>query len=169
MKYFLLSALLLSVPSFAGDLLLGQYSYHFEDCVDRTCPNQYLAEKNYRTKEKGSICEFGCNRYEGKFRDTHPLIGYTNRKYTAFIMKNSYDNMSVVVMRNFTYEWTKNLRPSASIGLATGYDEHLPSWGKLTPMGVFSLDIHPDSDKFGLIISTVPTKWISAGIRIKFN
>lgn len=169
MKYLFLIVMLFSLPSVAGDLLLGQYSYHFDKCVDKECPNQHLVERNYHTTGEGSICEFGCERYEGRYRDTHPLIGYTNRTYTAFIMKNSFDKTSIVVMRNFTYDWTKNLRPAASIGLATGYDEYLPSWGKITPMGVFSIDIHPASDKYGLIISTVPTEWISAGLRIKFN
>lgn len=169
MKYVLSLLLLVCVHVQAGDLLLGQLSHHFDRCNTWDCP--YLTEVEVDYADRDGCRENGCTIVYGDYREKHPLIGYTNGKYTGFIMKNSYDKVSAVVLRNYSMDLGPYLRPAVSIGIATGYDSIYSNAnvGPFNPAGLFSLDIHPKSDDYGLIISWLPEQWISAGIRIKLN
>lgn len=169
MKYFIMGLLLLASNSFAGDILLGQLSHHYDDCDTWDCPYITKHEPEY---DGYNFCETNCKTtYSGEFRERHPLIGYSTGKYTGFIMTNSFNRTSVVLLRDFSTELGPYIRPSASIGIATGYDEFYPeiALGPIIPVALVSFDIHPKSDKFGLVISILPTKVISAGLRFKFN
>lgn len=153
----------LSISSFAGDILLGQVSNHFGYCQSDCIGYEYRTKVSEEFPN-GQVWQYG------QFRETHPLIGYSVRKYTVLLMKNSFDRVSVSVLRNFSYELTSNLRPYASVGIATGYDRAYEdsSVGMFTPVAMLSLDIHPSNDKFGLVINWLPTVLVSAGFRFKY-
>lgn len=169
MKYFIMGLLLLASNSFAGDILLGQLSHHLSECDIADCPYVTKHEPEY---DGYNFCQENCETtYTGEFRERHPLIGYSTGKYTAFIMTNSFNKTSVVALRNFSTNLGPYLRPTFSAGIATGYEDSYSdiAIGPIIPVGLLSLDIHPKNDKFGLVVSWVPTKVISAGLRFKFN
>lgn len=136
----LVGLLMLCAVASADDLLLGQQTYHFKTPCD------------------------GC-----EFRDSHPLIGYATEKYAVIAMINSYDHESILALRTFKKDFTPNLRGITSVGVGTGYYREMPdiSVGKVTVMAYLGVDIHPASDKFGLLITYVPGEFIGAGLRIK--
>lgn len=141
MKYLFAMIVLLACQfANAGDLLLGEYTHHFQE---------------YQ-------CD-GCDR----FRDSHPLIGYASEKYAAFYMRNSYDKDSLVALRTFKYDTGAYVRPFAAVGVATGYSEFLPDLSAhgLTAVAYVGVDFHPKSDKWGVMINCVPGQFVGVGLR----
>jgi len=149
-KYLLLLTLIIvlsviySNVSVAGDILIGAKSFHV---------NKYQCN--------------GCER----FRETNPLIGYSGDKYSTHYMKNSYNKDSVVAVRTFKHDLTKNITPFLAVGAATGYDEHVKklSKGSLTAVGYAGIDVHPKSKKLGLILTVTPYRTIGVALKIKIN
>ena len=158
---------LLSTTAFAGDWMIGQWSHHFDVCDLKACPNLHEDPDSYYEEQDGK-CDEGCYRVVGEYREAHPLIGYSNGKYAVIAMINSFDNPSVVVLRNFSYDLNPYIRPAASIGIGTGYDHMSGSVGPLTALGYFTLDLHPKHDRFGLVISYAPGIMVSVGPRFRW-
>lgn len=145
MKYLIVTlTLLLSFATQADELLLGQKTFHL---------NKYMCK--------------GCK----EFRETNPLIGYSTENYAAFVMKNSYDKDSVVIVRKLSWDYTGRIRPFLAVGVGTGYAEYAPqrSLGGVTALGYMGFDWHPDRDKWGYVITVVPHQFVGVGVRIKIN
>ena len=137
----------------AGDLMLGHVTYHFHDYAnEKYCANGTEACLSFNDKQK--------------------LIGYAGEKYAiVYIPENSVKRESFIATRLYRYELNNNLRPYAAIGISTGYYRIYQdiSYEKITPVGYFGVDIHPKSDKFGLMINWSPDGFIGAGLRIKIR
>jgi len=127
----------------ADNLIVGQYSYHFKKYMYAGGP---------------------------EFRDKHALIGYSTENYTFIAMKNSFDKNSLVALRTFHKDFNSNFRGYASIGVATGYSKYIDeSVGDLSPVGYFNLDIHPRSNRFGLVVTYAPDVFVGVGVRLKIG
>jgi hypothetical protein len=131
--------------------MLGQKTHHFHENWNWNQCNQ--------GKE---ICR--------KNNETQELIGISTEKYTLiYIHQNSLREKSVIAVRTWKSDLTKNIRPWAAAGVATGYDKIEKIGSELTPAGYLGVDIHPDSDKFGLVVTWVPESFIGAGIRVRIK
>lgn len=130
-------------PVRAGDLLLGQYTYHFD-----------------REQENGE-----------EFRDTHPLIGYTTDWWSVVYMKNSYNKDSVVAVANWKYKDHDYFRPMFAIGGATGYHEYKKgtTFGKVTILGYVGAEIGPKDSRVKVVLTMTPGSYIGAGFQIKLD
>ncbi len=137
----------------ADDLILGQYTRHADKFYKSAC---YNAGKDH--------CKFG------EINDTHPLIGINKDGYTVFVMKNSFGRTSFGALRTFEYDFSSNIRPFVSAGLVSGYKDALPvEWNGIAPVIYTGLDLHPSSDKWGVIISYAPQQFIGIGLRFKIG
>jgi len=121
----------------AEDLLLGQYSHHAKKFYDNPCYNKAKDD-----------CQFD------EINDYHPLIGINKDGYTVFVMKNSFNRTSFGALITYDYDYNKNIRPFVAAGLVSGYKDALPvEWHGIAPVVYSGLDLHPDSDKWGVVIS----------------
>lgn len=143
MKYFAaITFFLLSSVSLAGDILVGQYTYHFDEKT----------------------------RNSDKYLDTHPLIGYSAKNYTIFAMKNTYNETSIAALYTKKYDATENVTLSASVGAASGYEKHKTSckFDEVICVAYLSADIHPSSNRFGIVFTFAPSVFIGAGLKVGF-
>jgi hypothetical protein len=140
MKYILTLLILVSTFVSADDLLLGQYAYHF------------------KTDSREDL------------RSEMPLIGYSTEKYTVIVMRNSYNKSSVVLLRTNRADLSEHFTGAISIGAASGYEDYPSDYNfdGIIPVGYLSLDIHPASNDYGLIITLAPDIFIGAGLRVSF-
>lgn len=132
-----------SFPAIAGDILVGQYTYHFNE--DTRNNDQYL--------------------------DTHPLIGYAAQNYTVIAMKNTYNENSLSLLYTQRLNINKYLDLAASFGGASGYEKHKTSCkiGEVICVGYISADIHPESNSYGIVITFAPGVFVGAGLKFNFN
>ncbi len=141
MKYLILVlALITANVCQATELLLGQLTYHFE---------------TYQHGDSGP-----------KFNEEHALVGLKGDKYAIIAMDNSFDKFSILAVRVWEKDFTKNIRGFAAAGLSTGYADDVPDftrWG-LTPMAYVGFDLHPSSDKYGLTFTANPS-FVGLGLR----
>lgn len=130
-------------PVRAGDLLLGQYTYHF----DRDRPDG------------------------GEFREVHPLIGYSTNRWTVVYMKNSYDEDSVVAVANWKYKGDDYFRPFVAVGGATGYHKYKKGTtvGKVTFLGYVGVELGHIDSRVNLLVTMTPGSYVGAGLKIKLN
>lgn len=140
-------AIALSPRTWSADLLVGHVTQHFDDCLGDTGKTDCI-EPN----------------------DQQRLIGIASREWAVlYIPENSASRKSFLILRKFSTDWGPYLRPYVSIGLSTGYEGiALQDFGGITPTGYLSLDIHPRSDRFGVLINWLPESFIGIGPRFKF-
>jgi len=148
---FKLLLLLLPINAFSLDLMVGQKTHHFHDNWNwETCGEH---KKVYQP-----------------FNDSQELIGVNTDKYSLiYIHQNSLREKSIIAVRTWKSDLTKNVRPWASAGVATGYDKLDKIGAKLTPVGYLGVDVHPDSDKFGLVVTWVPESFVGVGFRVRIK
>lgn len=140
MKYLFALLMVASSLVSAADLLVGQYAYHF------------------KTDSREQL------------RSEMPLIGYASDKYTIIAMRNSYNKDSFVLLRTNRADFGAHFTGAISMGLASGYDEYPSDYNfdGIIPVGYLSLDIHPASNDYGLIITLAPDIFVGAGLRVSF-
>lgn len=136
----------------ADELLLGQHTWH----AARFYPKECHQEGKY-------ICDF-------KINDDHPLIGINTHGYTIFAMENSYDKTSIAVLKTFKYDLSSNFRAYVSAGIVSGYEDKFDiAWHGIMPALYPGIDIHPASDKWGVMITAVPNYFVGIGVRFKIG
>lgn len=148
---------LLAIPVLASeselDLLLGQQTIHFHDHWNwEACGTQVGQE----------ICQ--------PYNDSQELIGLRKGKYSVlYLHQNSLRERSLIAVRTWEYDLTPNIRPWTAAGFGTGYDKVDKIGGVLTPVGYLGLDLHPKSDRFGLLVTWVPESFVGLGLRIRVD
>lgn len=151
-KLFIATMLFFAAAVQADDLLLGQYTRHASQWYVSACFDKKSAE-----------CTETIN-------DSHPLIGISANGYTAFVMKNSYSRTSVAVLRTYDYDLTSNIRPFVSAGFVSGYEGLVPyEYQGITPVVYTGFDLHPASNKWGVIITIVPQQFVGIGLRFNIG
>lgn len=137
----------------ADDLLLGQYTHHASKFYESPC---------YDLKKED--CQFD------EINDDHPLIGINANGYTAFVMKNSFNRVSVGFLKTYDYEYKSNIRTFLSAGVVSGYKDALPvEWHGIAPAIYAGLDLHPSSDKWGIIVTYAPQQFVGIGLRFNIG
>jgi hypothetical protein len=133
------------------DLLVGQQTIHFHDHWNwEDCGTQVGQE----------VCQ--------PYNDSQELIGLRKGKYSLlYIHQNSLREKSLLFVRTWEYDLTPNVRPWSAAGLGTGYDKVKKVGGTLTPVGYLGLDLHPKSDRFGLLVTWVPESFVGLGLRVR--
>jgi hypothetical protein len=127
------------------DAIIGQKTWH--------------SQKGYY--EHGQFREYNGNNY---------LIGCVTDEDTVFaVFENSYYDPSVLVARSYKdYDFSPYITPYVVVGVVAGYKDHLTVHvGPLAPYGFVGVDIHPASNKYGIMIDTIGVI-TSIGVRVSF-
>jgi hypothetical protein len=140
MKYLILTLLMaFSTISAADDLLVGQFTKHARPYQSAGGP---------------------------EFKKFQPLIGLKTENYAFIAMENSFEKPSVLILRIWDVDLTSNIRPFVAGGIGTGYDDvHGARFKGISALGYLGVDLHPDSDKFGIMITYAPDTFIGLGLR----
>lgn len=124
----------LSFTSYAGchDLLIGQLSHHRDE-----------------TYEDDGV------HYE--HNNDNELLGcITDNDHVIAVFENSYEDTAMLLAHKWSNDTlSKYITPYVVLGVALGYEDHMAHIGAFSPYGFVGLDIHPESKRYGLMISTV--------------
>lgn len=137
--------------------LIGQFCY--ADCTDVLVGQRtWHSQPDY--KENGKLHPYESNNY---------LLGcITSNDHIVAVFRNSYDDPTALggwVWR--TNELSSYVTPYLVLGTVVGYKDHLVHVGPFSPYGFVGIDLHPQDNKFGVMISTVGTI-TSIGVRFSY-
>lgn len=161
------------LPQGEVDVFYLPFTKHFTECKRKKCLNvrvekewhSYAETFNDGTSGYRNVLE---TRYRGDYREDNHVIGITNRGYSAFVMKNSYNRWSAFLGIQYSYDTTVNIRGFATVGLATGYSHVTASVLGLSPSVYLGVDLHPSNDQWGIIITGIPSHdgVVNVGFRV---
>jgi len=132
MKTLITILALLSTQAFALDAFYLPYTKHLAPCYEE-CP------------------------YTDRYNEENHVIGATNGKYSAFVMKNSYNKWGVFFGKQWTRDLNKNIRGFATVGGVTGYSDVSKNVLGIAAAGYVGLDLHTSSDRWGFVITAIPS------------
>ena len=143
----------------ADNLVLGEYTHHFNRYTNGPCATGYTRQElDALGNQNLNVCE--------RFKVTQPLIGYEHNGWVTSAFNNSFNHFSFSVVRNFEYELNPYVKTLFAIGVSTGYTKNEPSLGLLTGIVYAGFDIHPKNDKVGAVL-VCNSLFCGIGMRVK--
>jgi hypothetical protein len=127
----------------AADLLVGGYSYHFDE------PDAAFGEPE-------------------KFNESNELIGLKFDWLAITAMKNSYYENSYSVLAFYEEFLNQNVDLLFVAGAASGYqDSNLYNVDGVAAVAYIGADFHPSSDDWGIVLSVAPGSFVSVNFRME--
>lgn len=131
MKNLIFLLILLSSKAMALDAFYLPYTKHLEACPEE-CP------------------------YDSTYNEENHVMGLTNGKYSAFVMKNSYNRYSMFAGKQWNKDLRENIRTFATIGGVTGYSKVSKNILGIAAAGYIGFDFHAKNDKWGIVLTAIP-------------